>query len=84
MHRYTKNDVREAFARYQYVTGDDQAYLQIWAPGDRFGTRYEIINARTNIGRVGIVCGAENAWALIHRYCDGWQAHEGGLSPKHA
>lgn len=81
MHRYTKNDVRKAFEHYQQATGDDQASLQIWSPGDSYGTRYEIINTRTGWRR-GVMLGAENAWNLIHAFTDGWLESKRGLQPK--
>lgn len=73
MHRYTKADVRTAMERYVELTGDTRAEVQITSPGDRYGTRYEIINARTSLNRNSrAFLGAENAWRHIHAWCDGY------------
>ncbi len=75
MHRYTKADVREAFKVYQEVTGDVRASLHIWSPGDNHGTRYEIINASTDVCRSAgpVMLGAESAWRTIHTFLNGWR-----------
>ena len=72
-HRYTKDDVRKAFERYQELTNDQRASLQIWSPGDSHGTRYQVINSLTSLDRRRVMLGAESAWTAIHSYCDGWQ-----------
>lgn len=71
MHRYTKADVREAFKVYQEVTGDVRASLQIWSPGDKWGTRFEIANGATSLGG-RTYCGAEEATRFLKLFVCGY------------
>ena len=77
MARYTITDVRRAFERYVELTGDHQAEIDAWAPGDRYGTRYKVINARTSISASS--CGAEGICEQIRAFCAGWQSAKDGL-----
>lgn len=75
MHRMTEKDVRAAFVVYVNVTGDKGCRLHITRPGDGYGTRYQIVNAATSIGRSSgpVWCGAAQAWTVIHEFCNGYR-----------
>lgn len=83
MHRHNEKDVRAAFVTYVNVTGDRQASLKISHPGDSYGTRYQIINAGTSIGRSSgpVWVGAAQAWTVIHEFCNGY--HDARNAFKH-